>query len=282
MVLAAGLGTRLKPLTDARAKPLVPVGDRPALAHVLDRLRAAGATRVVVNAHHRAGDVRAFVEAQPAGVSVSEERDLLGTAGGLSNARALLGEGDVLVWNADILADVDVGGLVEVHAAAGAAATLLVQPLAAGTGSVGLDENGRVVRLRRERFGAEASGGEFLGVHVLGAALRARLPAHGGLVEDVFVPAMARGETLRAQLHAGAWHDIGTLATYLAANRAWLAANGLASWVGPGARVAPAVTLEGCVVGAGATVEGWGVLSACVVWPGAHAVAPLQGAVVTS
>jgi mannose-1-phosphate guanylyltransferase len=282
MVLAAGLGTRLKPLTDARAKPLVPVGDRPALAHVLDRLRGAGATPIVVNAHHRAGDVRAFVEAQPAGVAVSEERDLLGTAGGLSHARALLGEGDVLVWNADILADVDVRGLVEAHAAGDATATLLVQPLAAGTGSVGLDESGRIVRLRRERFGMEASGGEFLGVHVLGAALRARLPAQGGLVEDVFVPAMARGETLRARLHLGAWHDVGTLAAYLAANRAWLAAHGLASWVGPGARVDPAVTLEGCVVGAGAVVEGSGVLSACVVWPGAHAVAPLQGTVVTS
>jgi mannose-1-phosphate guanylyltransferase len=281
MVLAAGLGTRLRPLTDARAKPLVPVGDRPALAHVLDRLRAVGATRIVVNAHHRADEVRAFVERQPVGVAVSEEHELLGTAGGLAHARALLGEGEVLVWNADILAQVDVRALVEAHALGGAGATLVVQPLAAGTGSVGIDDNGRVVRLRQERFGVEASGGEFLGVHVLGAALRARLPPRGGLVEDVWIPALARGEALRAELHRGPWHDVGTVATYLEANRAWLAERGLESWVGPGARVGAGVTLDACVVGAGAVVEGAGVLSACVVWPGARAVAPLQGAVVT-
>jgi mannose-1-phosphate guanylyltransferase len=281
MVLAAGLGTRLRPLTDVRAKPLVPVGDRPALAHVLDRLRAAGATRIVVNAHHRADDVRAFVAAQPGGVTVSEERDLLGTAGGLAHARALLGEGDVLVWNADILADVDVRALVKGHAVGDAAATLVVQPLAAGAGSVGLDDDGRVVRLRKERFGAEASGGEFLGVHVLGGRLRARLPTRGGLVEDVWVPAISRGETLRAVPHGGTWHDVGTVATYLAANRGWLAERGLENWVGPGVRVVAGVTLDACVVGEGAVVEGSGVLSACVVWPGARAVAPLRGAVVT-
>jgi mannose-1-phosphate guanylyltransferase len=248
---------------------------------VLDRLRTAGATRIVVNAHHRADDVRAFVLAQPGGVAVSEERELLGTAGGLAHARALLGEGDVLVWNADILADVDLRSLMEVHVLRGAAATLVVQPRAAGTGSVGLDEDGRVVRLRSERFAAEASGGEFLGVHVLASALRARLPARGGLVEDVFVPAMARGEALRARLHRGPWHDVGTVEAYLAANGAWLAERGLASWVGPGARVAAGVTLDASVVGAGAVVDGTGALSASVVWPGARAQAPLQGAVVT-
>src|SRR5262249_15520770 len=162
-----------------------PVGDRPALAHVLERLRAAGVARVVVNAHHRAGEVRAFAETQPGDVAVSEEPDLLGTAGGLSHARELLGQGDVLVWNADILATVDARALVEAHAREAPAATLVVQPIACGTGSVGLDAAGRVVRLRSERFGDEASGGEFLGIHVLGAALRALLPPRGGLIEDV-------------------------------------------------------------------------------------------------
>jgi mannose-1-phosphate guanylyltransferase len=281
MVLAAGLGTRLRPLSDVCAKPLVPVGDRPALAHVLDRLRAGGVSRVVVNAHHRAGDVRAFAAAEPGLVSVSEERDLLGTAGGLSYARALLGEGDVLVWNADILATVDPRALVAEHGREGAEATLVVQPLAPGTGSVGLDASGRIVRLRQARFGEEASGGEFLGIHVLGAALRERLPERGGLVEDVFVPALARGATIRAMRYAERWHDIGTIAAYLAANRAWLEARGLASWVGPGARLGEGVTLDACVVGAGATVGGEGVLAGCVVWPGSYATAPLQGAVVT-
>jgi mannose-1-phosphate guanylyltransferase len=282
MVLAAGLGTRLRPLSDLRAKPLVPVGDRPALAHVLDRLRAAGVTRIVVNAHHRAPDVRAFVEAQPGDLAVSEEPDLLGTAGGLAQARHLLGEGDVLVWNADILATVDARELVEAHARDAPAATLVVQAMARGAGSVGLDAAGRVVRLRQERFGDEASGAEFLGIHVLGADLRALLPARGGLIEDVYVPAVARGAVLRALPHGDRWHDIGTVAAYREANLAWLDARGLASWSGAGARISEGVTLDRSVVGAGATVEGTGVLAGCVVWPGARATAPLQGSVITS
>jgi mannose-1-phosphate guanylyltransferase len=285
MVLAAGLGTRLRPLTDRRAKPLVPVGDRPALAHVLDRLRTAGATRIVVNAHHLAEQVRAFVEGlgAGAGVSLSEEPSLLGTAGGIARAAPMLGEGDVLVWNADILADVDVAGLVAAAShQAPSQATLLVQPLPAGRGSVGLDVHGRIVRLRKESFGPEAAGGEFLGIHVLGRRLRERLPASGGLVEDVLVPALGRGEEVRAHLFDAPWEDIGSVPTYLAANVAWLRARGLDRWVGPGARVDPGVVLDASVVGAGAVVSGEGFVVRSVVWPGAHAVAPLADAVVTS
>ena len=280
MVLAAGLGTRLRPLTDRCAKPLVPVGDRPALAHVLDRLRAAGASRIVVNAHHHADQLRAFVRGQ-GDLALSEEHDLLGTAGGIAHAGALLGGGDVLLWNADILAEVDLAALLGAHAEQKAEATLVVQPLDRGQGSVGIDGGGNIVRLRQERFGQETRGGQFLGVQVLGAALRARLPASGGLIEDLYVPALARGETLRAHLFHGPWHDIGTVASYLEANAAWLAARGIASWVGPGADVGRDVVLEGSIVGAGATVEGEGSVTGCVIWPAARGVAPMQGRVVS-
>jgi len=279
MVLAAGLGTRLRPLTDRCAKPLVPVGDRPALSHVIGRLRTAGASRIVVNAHHHADQLRAFAGGQD-DVALSEEHDLLGTAGGIAHAGALLGGGDVLTWNADILADVDLPALLTAHSEQKAEATLVVQPLERGQGSVGLDEGGRIVRLRQERFGDEARGGQFLGIQVLGAALRARLPESGGLIEDLYVPAMARGETLRAHLFGGPWHDIGTVASYLEANAAWLAARGLGFWAGPGARVAGGVVLQGSIVGAGASVQGEGSVTGCVIWPRAHAVAPMQGRVV--
>ncbi len=304
MVLAAGLGTRLRPLTDVLAKPLVPVGDRPALVHVLERVRAAGHDRIVVNAHHRAGDIRAFAETLPYGVAVSEERELLGTAGGIAFARELLGEGDVLVWNGDILADVDASALAATHNAASEAhqgtssapsprpasrlaapaATLVVQPLGKGQGPVGLDERGRVCRLRQERFAEEAAGAQFLGISVLSGALRAHLPepgVPGGLVEDLLVPALRRGETVGAFLFEGPWHDIGTVPSYLAANVAWLEARGLTHWVGPGARVEQAVSLDRTIVGEGASVAGAGSLARCVVWPGARATAPMADAVVT-
>jgi NDP-sugar pyrophosphorylase family protein len=283
MVLAAGLGTRLRPLTDLRAKPLVPVGDRPALAQVLDCVLAAGVSRVVVNAHHHLDQLRAFVAAETRhggrpGLALSEEQELLGTAGGIAHARDLLGEGDVLLWNADILTDLDAAGLLAAHRAE---ATLVVQPLPRGQGSVGTDDAGRVVRLRQDSFGAEARGGEFLGIHVLGAALRAVLPERGGLIEDVYVPALSRGATLRTFPYEGGWHDIGTIPRYIEANLAWLACRGLASWVGPGARIAEGVVLDRAVVGAGAIVAGRGSVSRSVVWPGANATAPIDDRVVS-
>ncbi len=284
MVLAAGLGTRLRPLTDLVAKPLVPVGDRPALAHVLGRLRAAGVPRLVVNAHHRADSVSEFVGAGFPDVVVSREEELLGTAGGVALAAGELGPGGVLVWNADILADVDPVAVVAAHRAASggraADATLVVQPRPRGEGSVGLDRTGRVVRLRQERVAEEASGGEFLGIHVLGEGLRARLPPRGCLVGDVYIPAMMGGADLRTLIHPSSFFDVGTLRAYLDANLSWLAGRGLASWVGPTARVAAGTALHGTVVGEGASVTGVGTLERCVVWPGAVARAPLADAIV--
>ncbi len=284
MVLAAGMGTRLRPLTDLCPKPLVPVGDRPALDHALDQLRRAGATRVVVNAHHRAADVVRFAERAGGGLRVSEEGELLGTAGGVRHAATALGEGDVLVWNADILADVDARALHETHATRaqreGTAAALVVRSRARGQGNVGLDAAGRVVRLRDRSFAAEASGGEFLGIHVLGESLRARLPERGCLVGDVYIPALERGVRLIAFLHEGAFFDIGSVESYLAANLAWLRARRLERWTGPGARVDPGVVLREAVVGEGASVSGAGSLERCVVWPGAEATGPLADAIV--
>lgn len=278
MVLAAGLGTRLMPLTAGCAKALVPVGDRPALAHVLDRLATAGFGTVTVNAHHRADEIERFVRAR--GARVSREDDaLLGTAGGLRRARERgLVAGDVLVWNADILGDFDVSALAKAHAALAPAATLLVRARAAGEGNVGIDADGSIVRLRSSSFGAEASGGEFVGVHV--ASGRLALPVTGCLVGDVYIPALAAGVELRVQYTNTSFADVGTLPAYLEANLAWLGVRD--RWIGPGALLHDGVSVARSVVGAGARVTGTGALRGSVVWPGAQARAPLEGAVVTS
>ncbi|MEO6574142.1 MAG: sugar phosphate nucleotidyltransferase, partial [Polyangiaceae bacterium] len=144
MILCAGLGTRLRPLTDWCPKPLVPIGDRPALAHILDRLVGV---RCVVNAHHRGAELEAFARARSGEVLVSTEVDLLGTAGGVAFASPLLGAGDVLVWNGDILLDLDPNDLVRAHRSE---ATLVVRTGPKGTGNVGTDDRGRIVRLRQE------------------------------------------------------------------------------------------------------------------------------------
>ncbi len=277
MVLSAGLGTRMRPLTDWRAKPLAPVGDRAALAHVIDALAAAGVTRIVANAHHHAADMRAFA-VRDGRFAVSEELDLLGTAGGVHHARSLLGDGDVLVWNGDILATVDVAELLRAHRAD---ATLLVRMGKTGTGNVGVDEGGRVVRLRRETVApGEVQGGEFLGVHIVGRALVRRLPERGCLVGDVYLPAMRSGARLEAAPFAGTFWDIGTVSAYVDANLAWLAERGLTSWVADGARVADGVELDGALVHAGARITGHGRLRRSIVWDDATCEAPADGVVV--
>jgi len=276
MILCAGLGTRLRPLTDERAKPMVPVGDAPAVAHVAGRVRLAAVSRIVLNVFHRPEEVQAWAEGE--GIAVSHERELLGTAGGVEGAAKLLGDGDVLVWNGDILSDLDARALFEAHARRrDVGATLAVRPLPAGAGNVGLAADGTVVRLRKESFGVEARGGEFLGIHVLGERLRARLPSRGCLVGDVYLPSLRRGEALCAYETAASFVDVGTVAQYLAANAAWLATRGLRSWAHPTAAIhAP---IEGSVVGEGAVVEAPALAS--VVWPHAKVVAACEGVVIT-
>ena len=113
-VLAAGLGTRLKPLTDICPKPLLPVLNRPLLGLVLAQLEAAGCYRVAVNTHHLADQVHDFLRAEPWSflLSVSHEPEILGTGGGLRQLGEVVREGPFLAINADILTDLD---LAEVY-----------------------------------------------------------------------------------------------------------------------------------------------------------------------
>jgi mannose-1-phosphate guanylyltransferase len=230
---------------------------------------------------------------------VSREEELLGTAGGLRAAGRLLGPGDVLVWNGDMIGRLDVPDLLAAHArgaAAGAlAATLVVQRRADDRGNTGLDRHGHVVRLRRETCAAgEVATADFLGVYVVGEVLRRGLPARGDVIAEALLPAMKRGLTVEAYATDAALVDVGTPRAYLEANMAWLARtarperssgvvytrNGARSWAGEGVVVGAGVTVEGVVLGAGARVEGEGRVERCVVWPGAVARAPLADAVV--
>lgn len=281
MILAAGHGTRLRPLTDELPKPLVPVGDRSVLALVAEALARGGILRAATNAHHLADAFTSgLLGALPLELRLLTEPELLGTAGGVRNAAEALGEGDIVLWNGDILAEVDVRALMRSHEAQRMGATLVVAPREAGQGTVGLGADGRVVRLRGERFGEEAEGGDFLGVHVIGEALRARLPDRGCLVGDVYLPALRRGERLATARHDGGWRDVGSLVAYLEANLTWLADRGLRAWVAESARVDDGVLIERSVIGEGAIVRGEGAIEECVVWPGAEVVAPLRRAVV--
>jgi NDP-sugar pyrophosphorylase family protein len=131
MIFAAGLGTRLRPLTDTMPKALVPVGGKPMLERVLLKLKAAGFTEVVVNIHHRGQQIVDFLRANHdfgLTIHISDERDaLLDTGGGILKARIFFEHSDepFLVHNVDILSDADLSVLYERHRQEGSVATLL-------------------------------------------------------------------------------------------------------------------------------------------------------------
>ena len=129
-IFAAGLGTRLKPLTDTMPKALVPVGGKPLLAHVIEKLKAAGCKKIVINIHHFGDMIIDYVKSQNNfGIEIlfSDERQmLLETGGAIKHAVDLLGDEPFLIHNVDILSNVDLKALIAAHSKADSAATLLV------------------------------------------------------------------------------------------------------------------------------------------------------------
>jgi mannose-1-phosphate guanylyltransferase len=221
-------------------------------------------------------------------MSVVHEPHMLGTAGGIAGAAAALGAGDVVVWNGDIVADVDIPALrhsYEGEASRGAIAVLVVLPRhpeepRIGEGTVGIGDNGQIVRLRGEVFGEEKRSADYVGVQMIGSSVRARLPPEGCFMADVYLPALRRGERIATANVVTRFTDLGTVDAYIEENLRWLRETGARSYLGEGALVEPGVDVMDSIVGECATVLGHGALSEVVVWPGATVSAPLERAVV--
>ncbi len=133
MIFAAGLGTRLKPLTDHMPKALVPVAGKPMLEHVIEKLKASGFDEIVINVHHFAQQIIDFLQAKDhfgLKIWISDETDeLLDTGGGIKKAAPFFqGDEPFLVHNADILSNVDLKALYDFHRTSGNDSTLLVSP----------------------------------------------------------------------------------------------------------------------------------------------------------
>ena len=209
------------------------------------------------------------------------EAEIRGTAGGVAGARGRFESGAVLVWNGDILTNAPVSALLE-RAHAGDAQVLAVSPRALGEGTVGMDGEGNVVRLRGRTFGHEVQSGDYVGVMALGPGVVARLPEQGCLMADVALPCLAAGGKVATVPSLAPWTDLGDLASYVAANFRWLddSGAGAASWVATGVTVPPGVEVERSLIGAGARLRGRGLLREVIAWPGAPVVAPLTRAVV--
>ncbi len=282
LVLAAGHGTRLRPLTDDTPKPLLWVGDGPLLSHIIRAIAPLNPRRIVVNAHHCAHEIAAYLDAHSLAPSLSHEVELLGTGGALNFTASSLGQGDVLVWNGDILGEIDAASLVRAHQndPNAPAATLAISPRRLGEGNVGVGRDRRIVRLREETFGpGEQSGGDFVAVSVVGNEARALAPERGCMVGDVYMPALRNQLSLSAFEVRGPWFDIGSIRSFADANAWWLTKNGVDAYVSPKATIGDRVTVKGAVIADGAIVNGWGEVRCSVILPEAQVVAPIYNCV---
>lgn len=207
-LLAAGLGTRLRPLTLTTPKPLLPVDGRPMLDHVLDHVRRHGHDEVVVNAFWLPEQIVTWAEGKPGVRVVVESPQILGTGGGLRNARHLLAERFVIV-NGDILSDVDLGALWAEPAEAVMALRRQERPVHTAIAW----EDG-VVSGIGNIVGSGDPAFHFTGVHVLDRHLLDLVPEGEQCVIRTVYGVLVPQRRVRALLHTGAWNDIGTLAEY--------------------------------------------------------------------
>jgi len=278
MVLAAGLGLRMRPLTLVRAKPVLPVLNRPLLHWTLERLAAQGFTDVIVNLHHLPDSVTsALGDGSELGLRVrySREQRILGTAGGPRVVRDLFGAEPFLLVNGDVLFDFDLGALLVRHRRSGARATLALRPNPDPReyGKVVTDRRGRILSLAGRPRRARGTVSLFTGVHVVDPALLDRLPpGPSGMVTDLYAPLVEEGELLQGVRVGGAWYDLGRPRLYLETQLRLLrgATRGRRGLVHPESRVGPGARLERCVVGATATVGEDARLENSILWDGAR------------
>ncbi|MDX7953565.1 nucleotidyltransferase family protein [Lichenihabitans sp. Uapishka_5] len=229
MVFAAGLGTRMRPVTDAIPKPLVAVAGRTMLDHMLDRLAQAGVARAVVNVHYRADQIEAALagRSRPA-ITVSDERaTLLDQAGGIVAALPALGPAPFLICNTDALW-IEATPALEALTDAWDAARMDVLLLVAATdGSVGVDWDGDFTlapdgRLSRRREGRVPF--VYAGVGIIKPELFAGLPAEPLKLAPFFFAAAERGRLHGVSLD-GTWLHVGTPAAIGEAEAAFAAAS---------------------------------------------------------
>ena len=228
MVLAAGLGTRMRPVTDGMPKPLVPVAGKPLLDHVLDKLADAGVSDAVVNVHYFADQIEQHVAGRRApGITISDERkQLLNTGGGVRAALRFLGTAPFFLLNSDTLwidgVDGNLNRLARAFDPARMDALLLLAPTATSVGYVGRGDfamdPGGVLRRRRER---EVVPFVYAGAAVLTPGMFADAPEGPFSLNLLFDRAIDVGRLCGLRLD-GVWMHVGTPEAIMAAEAAIL------------------------------------------------------------
>jgi len=284
-VLGAGLGTRLRPLTELRPKPLVPIFNKPLLTFAFDHLIASGIERFVVNTHHRPeaysrwlGEAGGRTEYRARPVFFRHEPVLLETGGGIKNAADLIGDAPFLVYNGDVLADFPLQPLLEAHRRSGNIATLALRS-GGGERRIQCDSaTGRITDMRGLIGGVADPAFLFTGVSVFSPEIFQYIP--GGSVVSiipVLVDLLRQGLPVGGEvIDRGVWFDIGDIASYMGIHRLLSECGHEFSYlptgwrqpVEKGALVHPSALITGCsAVAASARIMARARLENVIVWP---------------
>ena len=269
IVLSAGYGTRLWPLTEDRTKPAIPILGKPLVGYVAEYLAAYGFDEIVVNLHHRPESVRkALGDGTRFGVRLHyvEEPQILGTSGALDNTREFFERETFLVVNGKIITDIDLKAALNTHRQTKALATLVLLPNTRRERfSVVETEEGRVTR-----FGGmpdEKAVGPaplmFTGIHIMEPQIFDYIPrgVFSDSVTHVYPQAMANGELIAAHVASGKWRELSTLQRYLEISVEMLQESGHSYFAGansvisPGSDVVDSIIWDNVEVGDGAVVN---------------------------
>ncbi|QPJ60613.1 MAG: NDP-sugar synthase [Candidatus Nitronauta litoralis] len=289
MVLAAGFGTRLKPLTQVLPKPMFPILGKPVLEHTLAHLARFGIRDITVNLHHLPAAVQGyFGNGETLGIELhySYEQEILGTAGGILKARKYLDGGPFIVMNSDIITDIDLEKVMAFHQARGSALTMVLTD-GEVTGihdPIELDENDRVVHMpgaSSKNMPDTTRPVTFTGVQIIEPEIFDRIPVNQfcGTTKEIYPEMIEDGRRVYGYLHKGYWQDMGTREQYLQVHKEILdgkttlpassstalpeGANIVAPvWIGKDCKISNAATIgpyavlgKGCVVENGAEIK---------------------------
>ncbi len=283
-ILGAGLGMRMRPLTEQLPKPLVPIFQKALITFAFDHLIDAGCTKLIVNTHHRPEAFGPAEEVPYRGIPVRYrwEPILLETGGGIANVADLLGDEPFLVYNGDILTDLPIQPLIDEHLRAGNVVTLALRS-GGGPQDIAFDHaKRRIIDIRNQLQTGAPEEYLFTGIYVVNTEfLRWLEPGAKRSVIPTFLEMIRRGVKLGGiVLDQGAWWDVGTRAAYLQVHRELPALEfpsysvddaGWRAPVHPLAVIETGAELRGCsVVGAGARVGAGAMLEDTIIWRGAQ------------
>jgi len=269
MILSAGYGTRLWPLTEDRTKPAIPILGKPLVGYVAEYLARNGCDQIVVNLHHRPESVRnGMGDGSRFGVRLHyvEEPEILGTSGAMDNARALLDGDTFVVVNGKIITNIDLHAALATHRRREALATLVLMPNAArerftvvNTADGLLQGFGRMAGQEEPAYPLEVPL-MFTGIQLLEPRIFDYIPrgVFSHTTTDVYPQAISRGERIAVHVASGeneSWHELSTLQRYLDISLQLLAERGQTLTAGAGCVISPEADVRKAILWDNVTVE---------------------------